>query len=305
MVDIVVNATFDGINPVQNIGFTEPWSSGRINRYSVWDGDPANTLDFNGSLTGSDWRIRSMAVDNQAALDGIADSLTVTLTDLDSGGGRRIESLFIGGNADVDLLSTRIDWLRADSLGDHDINISNGGRIDYMSLGGDTNSVITGTNYVKFIEVWRGSADLTIGTGGAEAINLDNGNDAVVLNGFVESTRTDGGNDTVTVNSDTNSIRTKEGADTLNVTASGRVNFASMGDDADTVDVNGGEITSLVTGNGDDTVTVINGGRITQLVDWSGTTDITLSNDSRINSLQTDGDTNITLNDTSRIFQTK
>ncbi|MEO9821659.1 MAG: calcium-binding protein [Paracoccaceae bacterium] len=291
-----VNATFDGINPVQNIGFSENWSgNSRIDRYSVYEPDTNNELVFNGSLTGSDWRVRSMGVFDEGGTN------ITNLTDLDAGADRRIEYLKVGWNSDISLLSTRIDVLTSDDGAGHTIDVG-GGRIDIIRIGGDLNTITAGSNYSQLIEVWRGTTDLTINSGGVEAINLAEGNDTVTVNGGVTSLRTNDGNDSVTVNSSgsVGFINTRDNDDSVLVDG-GFVRALDTEDDDDIVTViNGGLINSAVTNHGDDTLVLSGGSTIDQLADWSGTTNITLSGNSRIGSISTNGDTAIVLNDTSK-----
>ncbi|MEO0864181.1 MAG: calcium-binding protein [Pseudomonadota bacterium] len=302
MASITVNATFDGSTDVQNNGFLTSWTpNSRIDYYDAFEGDPANTLVFSGTLTGTDWLVRSMFVGDE---NRDAD---FTLTDANAGADRRIQNLIVDGDVTISLQSTRIDRLSIDGFGDHTISLG-GGKVESMFIGGNLTTIDTGTNYIGLIDVYQGATDLTIGSGGVGLVNLQNGDDTVTANGFAEAVTTKDGADSISVgnNGDINFLKTSNGNDTIAVVgANARVDALDAGNDDDDITVDAGRITSAVSGEGDDTVTVINGGRITQLVDWSGTTDITLSNDSRINSLQTDGDTNIILNDTSRIFQTK
>jgi len=322
MTDVTINATFDGSTDVPNDGGFVSWSSSsRIDRYSAFVDAGGDTFFFNGTLTGQDWRIRSMGVGEEN------QKHEFTLVDANANTGRRIETLTVDGEVDISLLSTRIDYARffGDGTADHVIDIGTG-RMKFIEAEGATTTITTGNDFVQQIVVNSGAGTINVGSGGVESINLADANDTVVLDGFVEAMRTDGGNDSVTVNSDANSIRTSDGEDTVNINSNGNVNFVETGQDADTVNITGsnarigsldtddgndiinidaGNVTSLISGNGNDTLTLTNGARVNQLRDWGGTDTISLSGDSRIESLFLENNNTITLNDTSRIFQMK
>lgn len=323
-----VNATFDGVTPVQNIGFTNSWSSSkRIDRYSAYEDDANNDLVFNGSFTGTDWRIRSMSIDSASRdIPGASASQTVTLTDMDAGTGRRIESLAVGDNSNITLQSTRIDWLRGFNGESHSIDIG-GGRVDFLEFSGNLNTISTGQNYVKYIQTnHNGRTNLTVQSGGVEAVNLANGNDTVTVDGGVTSLRTNDGNDRVQINSNGNiaSFQGGNGNDRLIIQGragdsflsdgndsvrmdGGRANTIAMGRGNDTVRLlNGSEINSLLSGNDDALVVLSGASRINQLTDWSGgNLTLNMSGDSRISQANFNGNATINLQDSSRIFQAK
>ena len=67
MADITINATFDGATDVPDESGLVSWSSSSIiDRYSAFIDDPTDTLIWNGTFTGSDWRVRLLNIGDEA-----------------------------------------------------------------------------------------------------------------------------------------------------------------------------------------------------------------------------------------------
>ena len=336
MATITVNATFDGINAVADENGFESWSNGRIDRYSAYVDSP-DDLVFDGTFTGSDWRIRSMSIGSDV-------DASITLNDANASTGRRIERLTTNYDTTISLLSTRIDYLGVE-FGTHNIDMGTG-RIKFLEIGGDMSTIVTGeTEFTQYIDVYEGAADITVKAGDAGVIKTRDEDDSVVLEGFAETVKTRGGNDSIVVENTAGAdiVEAGSGQDTLTlnafidiarmgdgndvvrvqnggeakfidgdagndrliVSAGGQVTAVEMDRGDDTVRVDGGRIGSLEMNDGNDRVVLLNGGEINSLLSGDGNSTITMSGGSRINQLRdwSGGTMNLTLSGDSRIEQ--
>lgn len=261
--------TIDGVNDATFLigdgTFTDTLFAGGfmgyLNQYIVGD-----ALDTTISLAGSNWTLGAMQI-------GADDGSHVTINDTDNSAGRRIIFLELGESSDINLISTQIDFLLANSGGDHDITLGSG-YTRYVGAFGDNNTITTGDGYVRAIELANSST--------------------VDVNGDVGSIETYG--DTVVrVDGNVNSIALREGDNTLRLNSGFVVNIQTSGETTDAIvksnfamdffKANGGLVDLTVKdggridffeANGADTSIVMEGeGRVRKFQSFEGTNDYT------------------------------
>ncbi|QAX29239.1 calcium-binding protein [Leisingera sp. NJS204] len=263
MATVELNLTFDGETMIPRLeGQSEvEWFDRFMNTYNVFESDPENRLVANLDLTGEDWTAKIVRFGNAAE-----DNLT-TITDMDSGAGRRIDYLEVGYNSVVELDSTRIRQINGWDGGKHEVKLGNNqdGSTFSIILFAEENIVKTGNAFVFNIETGLGSSDadrakgdvITIGTGGAGTVRTGAGDDKVVVRkGFAEYVSTSGGDDTVVIGaSGAGIVRTGDGKDSVR-TGKEWVELISTGDGKDTVEIGSGGAGMVRLGEGRDVVKV-------------------------------------------------
>lgn len=286
MATVELNLTFDGETAIPRLeGQSEvEWFDRFMNTYNVFEGNSDNLLVANLDLTDEDWTAKIVRFASAAE-----DNLT-TITDMDSGAGRRIDYLEVGFNSVVDLDSTRIRQINGWDGEKHEVKLGNNqdGSTFSIFLFAEENIVTTGNAFVFNIETGLGSSDadrakgdvITIGTGWAGTVRTGIGDDKVVVRkGGVEYVSTSGGDDTVVIGKHgAGIVRTGDGKDSIR-TGKEWVELISTGDGKDTVEIGSGGAGTVRLGGGRDVVKVsetdpgfglnINGGGGRDTVDFS------------------------------------
>ncbi|MEX0340159.1 MAG: calcium-binding protein [Arenibacterium sp.] len=287
----ILNVTFDGINDVPRLDgqnarefFVTPSDGSFMDTYNIFHSVPGNDLDATANFTGSNWTIRFFRIAGE-------DHVT-TIRDLDEGTGRKIDLMTLGYNSDVDLITTRVDFMFGWEGEKHDINLGEGTDRSVQSIHvfADLNIINTGSRYVGSIKTNNGDnvSRITVNEQGADSIVTGNGNDRIVINeGFVQSVRVNHGNDTVVL---------RDG---------GFIRSLDINNGNDRVTVNkDSRITSVDAFAGNKTIVVEDGGRIDQIRGGDGEAmSITLKGQARVETI-TAYNTGLTVETGDRFLQT-
>lgn len=245
-----LTVTFDGVNDVPRLTGQSPveWFSKGMGYYNVYYSGPADTFIATANLTGTDWKM------NYLRLSG--DDHITTIQDMDSGGGRKIKFLELGYNSDVDLISTRVQFVYGWDGAKHDVQLG-AGSTNSVTLYATENIVKTGDGWVGNI-LTGGKDTILISDAGAGSIKTGDGNASVITNaGWVDSIVTGAGNDTIVIGAgNAGTLNTRGGNDTVDATAAW-VEFISTGsgNDVVTLGANAGGMTIRL-GSGDDRVKI-------------------------------------------------
>lgn len=242
MAPVSLSVRFDGIADLPRLSGQGDlsWRGSGPARLDAYHLDVTGFADpdmfaFSGSFAGQDWRIETLR------LTGGADAV-LNLRDEDTGTGRSVESLVLGGTSDVDLRSTQIGHVLGLTSTAHDITLGQR-NTQSITLMGQDNHVTTGAGFVGAITTFSLSLHsdvIVIGAGGARAVATGAGDDRVSSgSGYVEYITTGQGNDIVTLGEGGNAfILTGDGDDTVHV-APLAVRFGVAfkgGDGVDTLD---------------------------------------------------------------------
>ncbi|MDE4302069.1 hypothetical protein PXK58_21375, partial [Phaeobacter gallaeciensis] len=183
MADVNVSVTFDGTTDVSRLPgqSSVQWYSARLSYYSLYLSDADDRLVADVSLTGSDWTAKIVRF-----TDAGANNL-VTLSDADSGAGRRIDYLEVGFNSVVTLDSTRVRNILGYDGERHEITLGdNQDKTVYLvKLNARENILTTGNGFVQSIDTgWFGQGEalgdqIKIGSGGAGSIRTHDGADRI------------------------------------------------------------------------------------------------------------------------------
>ncbi|MCA8869308.1 MAG: calcium-binding protein [Rhodobacteraceae bacterium] len=279
-----LNQTLDGINPITTLNTPRGWdvvqsgpTYGFLGYLSNRDNTADDELIVNAGLTGTNWQIVTLRY-------SAAFSNTTTLHDLDAQTGRRIKYLELGDNSDVDLISTRVDYIQGGSGLLHDVKLGSADTIS-VNLFADQNKVETGTGWIGSIQTGDGDDSVIIGGGGAGYINLGGGSNIFTTNaGWVDSVTsrnsdnaisigdggvgllifsTDGGTFTTqTISADgwVGSLTAYDNSTvslTLGDAGGGSIRLSGGND---TVVLGAGRVDTIMTGDGNDQVTMGSGG---------------------------------------------
>lgn len=243
-----LSVTFDGTTPVQRLSGDSPveWFDGSLGRYSVWYSGPKDRFVGTAELTGSDWRVDYMRM--------ASDDNTFIVRDLDAGANRRIKLLELGHNSDVDLISTRVDFVFGWDGALHDVKLGAGTTLS-VNLFAAKNILDTGAGWVGNI-LTGGTDTIIVNAAGAGSVQTGHGNAHVTAKGWVDSIGSQEGKDIFKIGGDgAGALRMGAGNDKL-VTGAGHVNTVQMDDGNDTVIFGSGGIRFVELGSGNDLVKV-------------------------------------------------
>jgi Ca2+-binding RTX toxin-like protein len=135
-----------------------------------------------------------------AALRFGADGDNITrLSDANGNSGRRIDFLSLGDNSDVDLISTRVKYIEGNDGDLHDVTLGSA-NTGSVNLYANQNWVTTGSGWVGQIET-SGKDRVTVDSGGAGFINTGDQRDIIKVQngGSVDLINAGSGNDLVTI----------------------------------------------------------------------------------------------------------
>lgn len=294
MVDVVSNATLDGVTAFSILGQGFAWGGGFIPTIDVFWSDVPPVAHVNLTLQGNNWTVANMV------LGGIAMDLHIN--DTAGGTGRQIRQLTLSdGPNDVTIIDTQVRAIISNSLlpafltmgtqFTRNINMDNGnttlnagsggignvrlgngddvvnsgiGGIERLNLGDGTNTLIGGTGFLGSVLGGNGNETITL-IGGADSISLGQGNATVTTGGgFVGSIT--GYNNTGDINNVTigtggvRSIGFSNARDTVTISANGFFEQISLGSDNDKLILqNGASGNQAILGDGNNTVTITNG----------------------------------------------
>ena len=206
MAKVTLDVTFDGTTTVDRLDgqssiqwFGTPPDTTSMDIYSVYlEGD--DTLEATAGLTGSDWRIKYFRI--------AGDNHVTTISDLDAGEDRRIETLLLGYNSELSLISTRVDFIYGWEGDKHVIKLGDQqeSSIKAIMLSADLNIIQTGVAHVSNIRTDNGDnvSRITVNSGGVGSIKTGDGADRLIVQngGSVDAVNLKGGDDTVIVRGD-------------------------------------------------------------------------------------------------------
>ncbi len=206
MAKVTLDVTFDGTTTVDRLDgqssipwFGTPPDTTSMDIYSVYlEGD--DTLEATAGLTGSDWRIKYFRI--------AGDNHVTTISDLDAGEDRRIETLLLGYNSELSLISTRVDFIYGWEGDKHVIKLGDQqeSSIKAIILAADLNIIQTGVAHVSNIRTDNGDnvSRITVNSGGVGSIKTGDGADRLIVQdgGSVDAVNLKGGDDTVIVRGD-------------------------------------------------------------------------------------------------------
>lgn len=233
-----LNVTFDGVNDVARLEgqsirefFGTPPNRTDMPHYSFYHSVEGNDLQAVANFTGSNWRI------NYWQMAG--DDAMVTVRDLDNGADRRIDTMVLGFNSDVELTSTRVRYIFGWDGDKHSVTLGDEqqGSTGIIELYARVNEVTTGNAWVNAIvtgSTVEGGDVIRIGSGGTGSISTGDGNDRVFLSdGFVRAVSTRDGNDKIQTGSEyVRMVDAGEGNDTITMGTGGAgVVFGAGGND--------------------------------------------------------------------------
>lgn len=252
------NIVLDGVTDFTDLfGNVISWNGGNfIEGGAIHEPNPADTTTVNVTLTGSNWEIRSIRFGSDVDFTNVTDANANT--------GRDIDTLRLGQNSDVDLLSTWVGRIyTASNSGTHDVSLgSEGAR--HVDLRGSTNILSTDTGWVRDIRT-RGDDTVNIGSGGARSVDVGDGVNVVNVDGgdvdLLTSWGTAGQNTVTLMNS--GQIRTLALHDSTNVVDlqdDSRVNYFQTSESTNTFTSDARWFGFYDSWNADNTVNVGSGG---------------------------------------------
>jgi serralysin len=189
----------DGVTDIPRLPGQSAWGwSGTppdrtfLDVYSVYHDVDGDDLSATARLTGQNWQIKYFRI--------AGEDHHTTITDLDDGADRRIETLVLGRNSDVDLISTRVDNVVGWGGGKHDVQLGSGYTIS-VQLDADVNILKTSSGDIGSIKT-HGKSTIEIGDVHVGTVQTGSGNDKVTTGTeWVSYIGTGSGNDTVTMGS--------------------------------------------------------------------------------------------------------
>lgn len=255
--------TLDGSTPFLDVqGNPITWSADRYILSAALFGPDDQTFVPHVNLIASDWTITRLEI---VAADG--QVLDATISEGDSGTGRFIEHLGVGGSSRVILANTSVGTIDGGAGGTHSVTLGAAGA-DQVLLSGTENSVYTGAGAVRLIRTDEGADLIQIGTGGAQVVQSGGGNDIVsAWAGNVDYLDPGTGDDIVSLNHQTSMISL----------------FDAGGDDSLTLN-NTAFIAAATLANGTKTVTLNDDARIDYLRILGAGASVSLDTDARIGS---------------------
>lgn len=170
---------------------------------------------------------------------GDASSTNLTrIHDIDDGANRRIDWLSLGFNSEVDLTTTRVRQLTGWDGDMHDVTLGGGGSTWSVALFAKENIVKTGDGFVHSI-VTGGKDTIIISDAGADSVKTGDGNAKVTANGFVELIHTGDGKDVVILGEQgAGYVKTGDGNDKIKLAEMpDRGVFIHAGNGTDTLDL--------------------------------------------------------------------
>jgi hypothetical protein len=185
------NVTLNGVDPFTLGINTIQWFDARVQRASAFNPEPADSYTLNITLAGAAWRIEQFRLSEFNITTAINDSV---------GSGRRIEVLRLGDSGTtVNLLDTRIDYIRGFSTENNVINLGSQTTTSVELFNGN-DRVVNGSGFTRSIATGDGNDTVVVGQGKVVNVSLDDGNDTLQTSGSgeIESLRAYG-NVTVTM----------------------------------------------------------------------------------------------------------
>ncbi|NRB33296.1 MAG: hypothetical protein HRU31_00875 [Rhodobacteraceae bacterium] len=271
------NATVDGVNDVPRPSGSSSvdFDDGRINYYSAFEDSDDLVARFR--LEGADWKIRLFRV---SADENQGFTNTTIIKDQDNASGRRIDFLSLGENSEVDLKSTRVQYIEGWEGTEHDISLGSE-FTNYINLGAATNRVTVGTGDVGNVSIYDGRLILKIDQGGSvKFVDGDDKNDIVNLSqGRIDA------------------LRLSEGADKVTVSSTGRIDYVEAFNGKKDFILSGeGRIGKIDTGDGNKltTVKLSNNARINNLENFQAGLDLDLAGNARVGTLRSGDTTRVT-----------
>jgi hypothetical protein len=272
MATINYTATLDGVTDfLDEDGNTEDWGGGGyIGFLNFHDGGSGNTLNATLNLTGTNWDMNALRFSG-------GGTTNVTITDLDSGSGRRIDYIRLGDTSVVTLDSTRVKY------------------IEGRDGPGSSHDITLGSASTRSIDLFSEQTRVTTGTGWVGNINTGDGEDTVTTNGDVGRIGLGNGDDRIYVESDNVDFADLgRGDDRLIVRNDGRVGSANLWDGDNLVIArHDARIDFVKISNSTNDVQVRNDAAIYAMDLYNSTNMITLYNNGRINALKMDDSTNM------------
>lgn len=174
-----LNVTFDGVSDVKYHDFVADGE--RYERYESFidryldNYSTGNPTSLTAHFVGANWHVNFLRNDNYGASDG-----RTTIRDGDAGTARSVNFMELGGNSNVDLISTSVYYMSGGGGAKHDVSLG-AGYFETVSLSSARNILSTGDGLVVRISL-DGTNTATLGAGGAHFVTASGG-DSVIKTG--------------------------------------------------------------------------------------------------------------------------
>jgi Ca2+-binding RTX toxin-like protein len=298
---IELTMRLDGKSDFDTLWGTRSWdevqdansgTSGYMQYLSVYLDNDSETLASTALISGTDWFIVNLR------FGGAYNNIAV-VQDVDDSEDRKITTLSLGYNSDVDLISTKVQFIVGWDGDIHNVTLGSGytaavelsaktnilssgsGGVGSVSLGHGDNTIVTDSGWVGQIEA-GGNNDITIGSGGVGRVATwgDGLNEVKFLGGYSGSLQLGGGENIVNVGiAEVESIVCPgQSVNDISIDG-GEIEFIRLSKGVNDLHVEAGYVASVVAYRGATTNITLEKGSIDQIRLGAGTHTITAIED--------------------------